>query len=100
MNKKTRSTAETLLFVFCLSFTVFVLIFILIATVVMISKNHRKGGTLFSLFQTEPEQASAPTDPLQPEMWPAETVTVREDKSADTDTASYEIYAHSKRELH
>ncbi|MFB5763276.1 hypothetical protein [Paenibacillus medicaginis] len=73
MNKKTRSKAETLLFVFCLSFTVFILLFILIATVIMISKNHRKGGTLFSLFQTTPEQESAPTDPLQHEIWPVET---------------------------
>ncbi|WP_239618260.1 hypothetical protein [Cohnella mopanensis] len=72
MKKKETSKTETLLFVFGISFAVFILLFVIIATVITIVKAYRKGGSLLSLLQSTPDKATDAKNPPSSEVWPVE----------------------------
>jgi flagellar basal body-associated protein FliL len=100
MNKKARGKAETLLFIFGISFAVFILLFIIIAIVVMIWKNPRKGGTLFSFLRTAAEQApGSSNDTFQSETESVEPAN-RENRNTNTETNGDTVYVHAKGDLH
>ncbi|RKP56234.1 hypothetical protein D7Z26_06230 [Cohnella endophytica] len=74
MKKKETSKTETLLFVFGISFAVFILLFVIIATVIMIVKAYRKGDTLLSLLRSTPDGESDAKDVPASEVWPVEPI--------------------------
>jgi hypothetical protein len=95
MKKKAKSRAETLLFVFCISFAVFILLFIIIATVVSLMKDFRRGKPLFSLTGTAPEKAP------KPEEWPVQPRNLHsEGTAAIKGTRGEAKPLHTQEELH
>jgi uncharacterized protein YybS (DUF2232 family) len=65
VEKKAKDKTKLLLFVFVISFAVFVLLFLIIFTVISIVKKYRKGE--ISLLQAESEQALATVNRPQSE---------------------------------
>jgi heme/copper-type cytochrome/quinol oxidase subunit 2 len=87
MKKKATSKTETLLFVFGISFAVFILLFVIIATVITIVKTYRKGGTLLSLLRSAPDEATDAKNPPSSEVWPAEPIHLNDKgMKANSDT--------------
>ena len=85
MKKQATSKTETLLFVFGISFAVFILLFVIIATVITIVKAYRKGGSLLSLLQSTPNEATDTKNPPSSEVWPVEPIHLNE-KSVPTNS--------------
>jgi heme/copper-type cytochrome/quinol oxidase subunit 2 len=101
MEKKATSKTETLLFVFGISFAVFILLFVIIATVISIVKTYKKGGSLLSLLRSAPDEAPDTKNPPLSEVWPVEPIHLNDKgMQANSDTPQAAKRVPAGNELH
>ncbi|MCD9026458.1 hypothetical protein [Cohnella silvisoli] len=79
MKTKTTSKTETLLFVFGISFAVFILLFVIIFTVISIVKAYRKSGSFLSLLRSEPAEETDAKNPPSFEVWSVKSIQLNEE---------------------